>query len=122
MFGGISSSRQFVEQGKLRAVAMSANKRSPAMPTVPTFAEAGLAGVNAESYWGLYAPAGTPADVLRVLNEHFVRALKDPKIIAQLNELGFEIIANTPAEHTAQFAKLVAAWTQTIQKAGIKLE
>lgn len=122
MFGGISSSRQFVEQGKLRAVAMSANKRSPAMPTVPTFAESGLPGVNAESYWGLYAPAGTPAEMLKVLNEHFVKALKDPKIIAQLQELGFEIIANSPADHTAQLAKLVAEWTQTIQKAGIKLE
>lgn len=122
MFGGISSSRQFVEQGKLRALAMSASKRAPVMPTVPTFAEAGLPGVNAESYWGLYAPAGTPPDALKVLNEHFVRALKDPKIIAQLHELGFEIIANSPADHTARLARLVEEWTQIIQKAGIKLE
>jgi tripartite-type tricarboxylate transporter receptor subunit TctC len=122
MFGGISSSRQFVEQGKLRALALSANKRSPIMPTVPTFAEAGLPGVNAESYWGLYAPAGTPAEVLKVLNEHFVKALQDPKIVSQLHELGYEIIANPPADHTAQLAKLVEEWTQTIQKAGIKLE
>jgi tripartite-type tricarboxylate transporter receptor subunit TctC len=122
MFGGISSSRQFVEQGKLRALALSANKRSPIMPAVPTFAEAGLPGVNAESYWGLYAPAGTPAEVLKVLNEHFVKALKDPKTASQLHELGYEIIANPPADHTAQLAKLVAEWTQTIEKAGIKLE
>lgn len=122
MFGGISSSRQFVEQGKLRALAMSANKRSEIMPTVPTFAEAGLNGVNAESYWGLYAPAGTPPEALKVLNEHFVRALKEPKIVAQLKELGYDIIANPPAEHTAQLARLVAEWTATIGKAGIKLE
>jgi len=122
MFGGISSSRQFVEQGRLRALAMSANRRSEIMPTVPTFAEAGLPGVNAESYWGIYAPAGTPPEALKVLNDHFVRALKEPKIAAQLKELGYEIIANSPADHTAQLAKLVAEWTETIKKAGIKLE
>jgi tripartite-type tricarboxylate transporter receptor subunit TctC len=122
MFGGISSSRQFVEAGKLRAVAMSATKRSGAMPTVPTFEEAGLKGVNAESYWGLYAPTGTPTEALKVLNEHFVRALKEPRIIDQLKELGFEIIANSPADHTAQLARLVGDWTEIIGKAGIKME
>jgi tripartite-type tricarboxylate transporter receptor subunit TctC len=122
MFGGISSSRQFVEAGKLRAVALSATKRSEAMPTVPTFEEAGLKGVNAESYWGLYAPTGTPPEALKVINEHFVRALKEPKVINQLKELGFEVIANTPAEHTAQLARLVAEWTETINKADIKME
>ncbi len=122
MFGGISSSRQFVETGKLRAVAMSATKRSEAMPTVPTFEEAGLKGVNAESYWGLYAPTGTPPEALKVINEHFVRALQEPKVINQLKELGFGIIGNTPAEHTAQLARLVGEWTEIISKAGIKVE
>ena len=122
MFGGISSSRQFVEAGKLRAVALSASKRSEIMPTVPTFEEAGLKGVNAESYWGLYAPTGTPPEAIKVINEHFVRALREPRIIDQLRELGFEIIANTPAEHTAQLARLVGEWTEIINKAGIKLE
>ena len=122
MFGGISSSRQFVEAGKLRAVALSATKRSAIMPTVPTFEEAGLKGVNAESYWGLYAPTGTPPEAIKVINEHFVRALKEPRIIDQLRELGFEIIANSPADHTAQLARLVAQWTEIITKAGIKME
>jgi tripartite-type tricarboxylate transporter receptor subunit TctC len=122
MFGGISSSRQFVEAGKLRAVALSATKRSAIMPNVPTFEEAGLKGVNAESYWGLYAPTGTPPEAIKVINEHFVRALKEPRIIDQLRELGFEIIANSPADHTAQLARLVAQWTEIITKAGIKME
>jgi tripartite-type tricarboxylate transporter receptor subunit TctC len=81
-----------------------------------------LKGVNAESYWGLYAPTGTPPEALKVINQHFVRALKEPKVINHLKELGFEIIANTPAEHTAQLARLVAEWTETINKAGIKME
>jgi tripartite-type tricarboxylate transporter receptor subunit TctC len=101
---------------------MSATKRSEAMPTVPTFEEAGLKGVNAESYWGLYAPTGTPTEAIKVIHEHFVRALQEPKVVNQLKELGFGVIANTPAEHTAQFARLVAQWTETITKAGIKME
>ena len=92
------------------------------MPTVPTFEESGLKGVNAESYWGLYAPTGTPPEALKVINQHFVRALQEPRIINQLKELGFEIIGNAPDEHTAQLARLVAQWTQTITKAGIKME
>ena len=122
MFGGISSSRQFVEAGKLRAVALSATKRNEVMPTVPTFEEAGLKGVNVESYWGLYAPAGTPPESLKTLNEHFVRALHEPKIATQLRELGYEVIGNPPQEHSAQLARLVGQWTDTIKKAGIKME
>jgi tripartite-type tricarboxylate transporter receptor subunit TctC len=122
MFGGISSSRQFVEAGKLRAVAMSATKRSEIMPNVPTFDEAGLKGVNVESYWGLYAPAGTPPEALKTLNEHFVRALREPRIANQLKELGYDVIANAPEEHSQQLAKLVGEWTDTIKKAGIKME
>lgn len=122
MFGGISSSRPFVEAGKLRAVAMSAPKRNAAMPDVPTFDEAGLKGVDVESYWGLYAPASTPAEAIKVLNEHFVRALGQPKIVDQLKELGFEVIGNSPQEHTAQYARLTGQWSETIKKADIKME
>ncbi|MGH8432204.1 MAG: Bug family tripartite tricarboxylate transporter substrate binding protein, partial [Solimonas sp.] len=122
MFGGISSSRPFVEAGKLRAVAMSAPKRNAAMPDVPTFEEAGLKGIDVESYWGLYAPAGTPAEAIKILNEHFVRALSQPKIVEQLKELGFEVIANSPQEHTAQYARLTGQWSETIKKADIKME
>lgn len=121
-FSGISSARQYIDGGQLRVLALTGDSRNPALPNVPTFREAGLAGVNAESYWGLYAPAATPPAVVKVLNQHFTRALKNPQLAQRLTELGYEPIANTPEEHTAQMKQMIGDWTAIIEKAGIRVE
>lgn len=121
-FSGISSARQYIDGGQLRVLALTGDRRNPALPNVPTFGEAGLAGVNAESYWGLYAPAATPPAVVKVLNQHFTRALKNPQLAQRLAELGYEPIANTPEEHTAQMKQMIGDWTAIIEKAGIRVE
>jgi tripartite-type tricarboxylate transporter receptor subunit TctC len=121
-FAGISSARAHVEAGRLRAIAMTGKERNPAMPNVPTFAEQGLEGVDAESYWGLYAPAGTPSEVLATLNRHFVAALRSPAHAERLAALGFLPIANTPAEHTQQMQAMIARWTEVIDKLKITTE
>jgi tripartite-type tricarboxylate transporter receptor subunit TctC len=121
-FSGISSARQYIDGGQLRVLALTGDSRNPALPNVPTFREAGLAGVNAESYWGLYAPAATPPAVVKVLNQHFTRALKNPQLAQRLAELGYEPIANTPEEHTAQMKQMIGDWTAIIEKAGIRVE
>lgn len=119
MFGGISSARAHVEAGALRALALTAARRNAAMPDVPTFAEAGLSGVDAESYWGLYAPAGTPPATLDLLSGHCGRALRTGPIQARLAGLGYEVIGNTPEEHTRQFRGMVERWSGLIGRAGI---
>jgi tripartite-type tricarboxylate transporter receptor subunit TctC len=121
-FSGISSARQYVDSGQLRAMALTGDRRNPALPNVPTFAESNLAGVDAETYWGLYAPTATPADVVKILNEHFVRTVQKPQIVQRLAELGYETIANTPREHTAQMRQMIEAWSAIIEKAGIHIE
>jgi tripartite-type tricarboxylate transporter receptor subunit TctC len=121
-FSGISSARQYIDGGQLRVLALTGDSRNPALPNVPTFREAGLAGVNAESYWGLYAPAATPPAVVKILNQHFTRALKNPQLAQRLAELGYEPIANTPEEHTAQMKQMIGDWTAIIEKAGIRVE
>ncbi|OJU36553.1 MAG: hypothetical protein BGN99_24325 [Alphaproteobacteria bacterium 65-37] len=121
-FSGISSARQYIDGGQLRVLALTGDSRNPALPNVPTFREAGLAGVNAESYWGLYAPAATPPAVVKTLNQHFTRALKNPQLAQRLAELGYEPIANTPEEHTAQMKQMIGDWTAIIEKAGIRVE
>jgi tripartite-type tricarboxylate transporter receptor subunit TctC len=121
-FSGISSARQYIDAGQLRVLALTGDKRNPALPNVPTFAEAGLAGVNAESYWGLYAPAATPPAVVKILNQHFTRALTNPQLAQRLADLGYEPIANTPQEHTAQMKQMIDDWTAIIEKAGIRIE
>lgn len=121
-FAGISSARQHVEAGRLKAMAVTGKQRNPAMPTVPTFEESGVPGVDADSYWGLYAPAGTPPAVLATLNKHFAAALKGAAHAERLASLGFLPIANSPDEHTRQMHAMIARWTEVIDKAGIKTE
>ncbi len=121
-FAGISSARQHVEAGKLRAIAVTGKQRNPAMPNVPTFDESGVTGIDADTYWGLYAPAGVPPAALAALNKAFTAALRSPAHAERLAALGFIPIANSAAEHTRQFRDAIARWTEVIDKANIKVE
>jgi tripartite-type tricarboxylate transporter receptor subunit TctC len=121
-FTGISSGRPLVESGKLRALAQTGKQRNPAMPAVPTFDEAGLPGIDADTYWGLYAPAATPPAIVAEINRHFVAALKSPALAEKLAAMGFIPLANSPEDHTRQMREIVARWTQVIDKADIKPE
>jgi len=121
-FAGISSARPYIDAGRLRPLAVTNNKRNSATPTVPTFDGAGVHGVDVVSYWGLYAPAGTPSDVINTINQHFVRSLRVPANIERLNSLGYIPLGNTPEEHTAQIKAMVAQWIDVMQKTGIRIE
>ncbi len=120
--GGISSARQHVESGRLRALAVTGKQRSPAMPGVPTFEESGLRAFDADTYWGLYAPAGTPIEIRNTVSQHFARALRSAALAERLAALGYLPIANTPEEHTRQMHAMIARWTEVIDKAKIKIE
>lgn len=121
-FAGISSARSHVEAGKLRAIAVTGKQRNPAMPRVPTFEESGLSGVDADTYWGLYSPAGVPPAVLAALNKAFVAAVRSPAHAERLAALGFIPIGNSVQEHTQQMRAMIARWADVIGKAGIKVE
>jgi tripartite-type tricarboxylate transporter receptor subunit TctC len=121
-FAGISSARPYIDAGRLRALAVTGTQRNAATPTVPTFDEAGLPGVDVVSYWGLYAPAGTPPDVINTINQHFVRALRVPANIERLSSLGYLPLGNTPQEHNAQIRAMVAQWIDVMQKTNIRIE
>ncbi len=121
-FAGISSARSYVEAGKLRALAVTNVTRNPAMPNVPTFEELGIKNVDADSYWGVYAPAGTPPAVLAALNKHFVAAMRSPVHAERLASLGYLPLANTYQEHTQQMQAMIARWTDVIERLKIKAE
>lgn len=121
-FAGISSARPFIDAGRLRALAVTGTQRNAATPKVPTFDEAGLSGVDVVSYWGMYAPAGTPPDVINAVNQHFVRALRVPANIERLSSLGYLPLGNTPQEHNAQIRSMVAQWIDVMQKTNIRIE
>jgi tripartite-type tricarboxylate transporter receptor subunit TctC len=121
-FTGISSSRQYIDKGQLRALALTGTKRNPAVPEVPTFAELGFGDLDANTYWGVYAPAATPKANLAILNAAFVRALRSPALADRVADLGYEPIANTPEEHTEQMRAMIQHWAEVIRRANIQAD
>ncbi len=121
-FAGISSAKQHVEAGKLRAMALTGEARNPAMPEVPTFSELGVKGVNADSYWGIYAPAATPPAIVKTINQHFVKALQSPEITKRAAELGYLPMANSPEEQTALMKEMVAQWIDVVTRAKVQVD
>jgi len=108
-----------VKGGKLRALAVTSNTRSPLMPDVPTLAEAGVKNVDVYSWQAVAAPKGLPPDVSAKLHAALVKALADPALRAKLIEQGFEIVANTPAEFAKFQADEYARWKKVIADGNI---
>lgn len=121
IFGGISSGRQHVESGRLKGLAVTGKKRHPALPNVPTFAEFGY-DVDANSYWGLYAPAGVPLAAREAVSRAFAHALHQPDAVKRLSDLGYTPIGNTPQEHTKQFRDMVNQWIALVDKMKIQAD
>jgi tripartite-type tricarboxylate transporter receptor subunit TctC len=122
MFAGISSVKQHVAVGRLRAIAVTGDKRSPAMPEVPTFIESGLKGVDSGTYWGLLAPAATPKDIINKLSSTITGVLKLPDIQQRLIDLGFDPIGGTPAQFAANIKSETDKWARVIKTALVKLD
>jgi tripartite-type tricarboxylate transporter receptor subunit TctC len=109
-----------VESGKLRAVAVSSAKRAPLGPNVPTVAESGVPGFEAESWLGLAAPKGTPDEVIVILNRAANQALQTPKVRDQLISMGTRPVGGTTQEFTAFVENQVSMWKKVIATNGIE--
>ena len=110
-----------IRAGKLRALAITTNKRSPALPDVPTLDEAGLKGFNLGTWFGVMAPVGTPKEIVVRLNTELVKIIRSPDFKKRMDDIGAEPIGNTPEqmgqqikEDTERFAKLVKEAKVTI--------
>jgi len=122
MFDVIMTSQPHVQSGKLRALAISSLKRSPTAPQIPTVAEAGYPGFEAMVWFGLFAPAGTPPEVVRRISAECARVLNTPSMRELLAGQGLEIVASSPADFAARVNNEIGKWRKVIQEAGIKLE
>ncbi len=122
MFAGISSVKQHVAVGRLRAIAVTGDKRSPAMPEVPTFVESGLKGVDSGTYWGCLAPAATPKDIINKLSSTIAGVLKLPDIQQRLVDLGFDPIGGSPDQFAANIKSETDKWARVIKNAHVKLD
>jgi tripartite-type tricarboxylate transporter receptor subunit TctC len=120
MFAPAVNSLPLAAAGRLRALAVTSAKRSALAPDLPTVAESGLPGFEVTGWYGLAAPAATPAAVVAKLNVETNRALQLASVIAELRQQGLEPVGRSPAEATAWIAAEVARWTGIIREAGIK--
>src|SRR5690606_17278429 len=101
--------------GKLHAIAVTGDRRSPVLPDVPTLAEAGVKGAEIYSWQGLAAPRGLPAEVKKKLADAAIQAISEPALKKRLTEQGMEIVANTPEEFAAFQAREYARWKTLIE-------
>jgi tripartite-type tricarboxylate transporter receptor subunit TctC len=109
-----------IQEGKLRALMVTGEKRVHALPDVPTVAEAGLAGQEAYTLTGLLAPAGTPKEIVDLLHREVVRIVALPDVQKRLDDLGFEVVADSPEEFAQRIKVELKKWAKVIHDAGIK--
>ncbi len=119
-FASILSGHPHVRSGKLRALAVTGGKRSPAVPQLPTMIEAGVKGYESATWYGLLAPAGTPPDIVAKLNAEVVAILKQPETHERLSKEGADPVGNTSAEFGKFIQSEIEKWRKVIKAAGIQ--
>ena len=121
-FDNITTAWTLAKSGKLRALAVTTARRSSIAPDVPTLAESGLPGFEVGSWQGVFAPAGTPPEIVKRLNAEIVKALNLPDVREKLSGLGAEIVADSPEEFSALVKAEVVKWADVVKKSGAKVD
>lgn len=122
MFDGLLPARPLIQSGKLRALAVTAAKRSAVMPELPTIAEAGLTGYEASTWYALFAPGGTPPEIVNTLHGVIAKALQRPDVRERLLAQGADPSGNSPAALGAFVRSEIEKWSKVIRAAGVKPE
>jgi len=122
MFTSTASAQPYTSTNRLRAIAVTSAKRTSMLPNVPTFAEAGVKGLDVSVWIGISAPAKTPAAVVERLNAEVNKLLKDQEVLARLEQLGTEPAGGSAAAFTAMVRADAQRWSELIRKSGIKAE
>jgi len=122
MFNNISDSIGNVKAGKLRALAVTGAKRSPVAPDVPTMAEAGLPGYEVSSWFGVFAPAGTPREIIQKLHGEIVKAANTQDVKDRLFNFGAEASTCTPEEFAAIIKADLVKWAKVVKESGASID
>jgi len=121
--GSVAVLSPHVKGGKLRAIVVTGDKRSNAMPDVPTLAEEGFPGFSALAWWGVFAPAGTPKPIIERLNAEFARVMKEPELKKQLTEqLGMDLVLSSPEGLQEWTVGQIERWGKVVRENGIRGE
>lgn len=122
MFDAYASSKPFINDNKIRLLAVTTAQRSKLLPNVPTVAESGLPGYEAMPWLGFVAPAHTPAAVVNKFHSELVEVLKEPAVQERFQSLGLEIIGNKPAEFSAFLKNDIVKWAKVVKDSGAKAD
>jgi tripartite-type tricarboxylate transporter receptor subunit TctC len=120
LFVSYASVLPFYQSGKARILAVSSAKRLTALPDVPTMAQAGFPGLEMETWFGLLAPAGTPAPIVGKLHDAFARAVQDREVARQMEDQGAEAVTNSPQEYAAYIASETERFGKIVKVLGVK--
>ena len=121
-FASMPSAITFIKAGKLRALGVSSNKRSPALPDTPTIAEAGVPGFSVLDWQGMFTTAKTSPEIVRKLNAEIVRILHLPDVVERLTAAGVEIQTSGVKEWGDFVKSEIAKWARVVKEAGVKVE
>jgi tripartite-type tricarboxylate transporter receptor subunit TctC len=119
-FQNLGSITQHVKAGKMKLLAITGDKRDPAVPDVPTLTEAGVPGIEVYSWQAMVAPKGLPQNVKARLVPAVQAAIRHPDTVKKFNDIGFEVVGNTPEEFDRFLTAELARWKQVIEQGGIK--
>jgi len=122
IFTGSPALLPHIRSGRLRALAVSSTHRLPALPDVPTVAESGFPGFEADQWYGLVAPAGTPTDAIKRFNEAANAGLKHPEVLKALATEGAVPLGGTPEAFGALIAREIPRWREVVKASGMKLD
>ncbi len=122
MFDNIPSSLPHIKAGKLRALATTGAKRDPALPDLPTLAEAGVRGYESGVWFGLSVPAGTPREIIVKLNAAALQAARSPEFAKRMTDLGYNLIPSTPEQMAAMLKAELVRWAPIVKSSGAKID
>jgi tripartite-type tricarboxylate transporter receptor subunit TctC len=122
MFSSPAPVLAYVASGRMRALSVAAPRRFAQLPNVPTMTEAGLPGFEAESWYGVFAPTGTPREIVAKLAEHIDRVAKMPEVRETLMKVGLEPGGGKPEDFHQRFLKDLKKWAKVAKDAGVKVE
>ena len=111
-----------IDSGRMRPLAVTTSKRAADLPNVPTIAENGYPGFEAPAWWAVLAPAKTPADIVKRMNEELNKALKNPEVAKKLDAQGIDIMGGTPAVASAFIDKQINVWGKVVKDNGIRAD
>jgi tripartite-type tricarboxylate transporter receptor subunit TctC len=122
MFDNIPSALQHIKSGKLRALATTGAQRDPALPDLPTIAEAGVPGYESGVWFGLAVPAGTPKEIIAKLSAEAIRGTKSPEFIKRMSDLGYIMIGSTPEKMNEMLKVEISRWEPIVKASGARAD